>query len=67
MKIKKSEKKYKDWIIVIVLFILSTFIRYIIADFPKRILVYPDELRYYSIANDLYHNIKITIHFFHKI
>lgn len=62
MKIKKSEKKYKDWIIVIVLFILSTFIRYIIADFPKRILVYPDELRYYSIANDLYHNIKITIH-----
>lgn len=54
--------KYEDWIIVIILFILSIVIRYIIADFSKSIVVYPDELRYYSIANSLHQSGDITIH-----
>ncbi len=38
------------WIAVAVLFVLSIAVRFYFADFVKSIIIYPDELRYFSIA-----------------
>ncbi len=41
------------WIAVAALFVLSVCVRFYIADFVKSIQIYPDELRYFAIAEGI--------------
>ena len=53
----------KRWIfIVLLLFIGSTALRGALGDFPKALRIYPDELRYVSIAKSLINGHGIQIH-----
>ena len=57
----KKNKQYEIAYIAI-LFIVSVIIRYLISDFEKWFIVYPDEWRYFSIAESLAHGEGITIY-----
>ncbi|MBE5813456.1 MAG: hypothetical protein E7314_07440 [Clostridiales bacterium] len=59
--VKMSDNK-KLLLITSVLFVASVIIRFFLADYPKAINVYPDELRYVSIAKSLLYDSEITIY-----
>ena len=42
------------WLKISLLFILSVIVRFCFCDYNKAIYIYPDELRYYSIAHSLF-------------
>lgn len=46
-------QRRREWLVVLAIFALSTLIRFILGDFPKRIKVYPDELRYFMMAENI--------------
>ena len=52
----------KSWIYLMMLFICSFIIRFMISDFPKQIFVYPDELYYFSIAKGLINGLWLYIY-----
>ena len=60
--IGKRIENHNWFFIVILLFIGSTIMRGILSDFPKALRIYPDELRYVSIANSLMHGQGLQIH-----
>ncbi len=50
----KKIKAITPFQITVILFIISVIIRYELSDFLKKIYVYADELRYFSIAENLF-------------
>ena len=59
---KSAAKNNKLNIIVILLFAGSVLLRSVIGDFPKALRIYPDELRYVSIARSLFQGQGLQIH-----
>lgn len=43
----------KLWHYTLALFIISVVVRFILADYTKFLIIYPDEFRYYAIASNL--------------
>lgn len=62
-KVVGNRIRNHNWILIVsLLFIGSTIMRSIWSDFPKALRIYPDELRYVSIANSLIHGRGLQIH-----
>lgn len=62
-KVVGNRTEDRNWILIVsLLFIGSTIVRSIWSDFPKALRIYPDELRYVSIANSLIHGQGLQIH-----
>ncbi len=49
-------------LIIIIFFLVSILIRFCLADFPKIISTYPDELRYFQIARSLANGYGLAFH-----
>lgn len=60
-KWKKDEFK-KAFLYTAVYFLISVLIRGCLGDFPKKMVVYPDEVRYLEIARNLFHGRGLMIH-----
>lgn len=60
--VSTNKNREKRWIIVICLFVISTLIRGCIADYPKAIQVYNDELIYLSLARNFAFHGKFLIY-----
>lgn len=59
----RTAVKNNRWhIIVFLLFVGSAMLRAILGDFPKALRIYPDELRYVSIARSLFQGQGLQIH-----
>ncbi|MCM1561880.1 MAG: hypothetical protein NC123_20475 [Butyrivibrio sp.] len=59
---RKPSADSRLFLTVILLFICSTIIRGFLSDFPKALRIYPDELRYVSIARSLFKGQGLRIH-----
>lgn len=61
MEQEKFAKRSSMQKTVIIIFIINVIIRFIISNFPKAILVYPDELIYLNLSRSILHG-QIAIH-----
>ena len=59
---KEGIKNNRWHIIVLLLFAGSAMLRSALGDFPKALRIYPDELRYVSIARSLFQGRGLQIH-----
>lgn len=57
-----GKRKSKDFISLILIFILATIIRFLFSNYYKVMLTYGDELIYYSIAKSLFQHNGVTVH-----
>lgn len=55
-------QRRREWLVVLAIFALSTLIRFILGDFPRRIRVYYDELLYHMIAENIGTGRGLTLH-----
>lgn len=64
-KVNKNSMQINMCHAVILLFLASVFLRFMLANYTKVMTVYPDELRYLSIAKSLFQGKGIIIHNIH--
>lgn len=59
--INKYVKYYNKNIVLFLLFFVSCVVHYYYGDFTKILTTYPDEIRYYEIAYDLYNGLNLSV------
>lgn len=59
---KKLTENKKMFLCITCYFIISVFLRGFLSDFPKKMVVYQDELRYLELARSIFHGKGLMVH-----